>query len=1105
MNDFVRTAQGLMDDSYTPTGPKSVLTLEYVENRLANLVGAASFLTTAAEIPTGIASAPYIFDFRFVRGNNTSMQIVGYAASGFTIDSNGRFTIPAPVAGSYTCQAQLWGGIGTDTLEDTLDFTLTIASSLIDASITTTTLDDLIYGQDALLPIAVSGTGPYRFSASLMPAGVVVSSTNFLTAAQAAMTIASGVPTQPGTTGPINIAVIGASGVKSVATFASGIAVLRYPEFVGLATLPVFPANTPGSWSFLPFVEGFPQPTVELASGALPSDNMTLTASVLVYGNLTSAAGTTTQDLTFKASSSVGSAQYVGRIQVATASADVPASGVIFSWTRANFSASDGAVISAIPDVAQGALLQMRAIEGFSGGIGPRWDSAGSALQFRNASGSTIGGAGIDCGSAPHAIGILGTFLSSTPVGVRQWYGSQGQFGYVERGVGGAAAAPVLHASGAFSKSVSLMTSYAFTFTHSTALKGVAAFCGLQFSTDRISTISISAAGVSTTLPRFATNTQGPHRAYGYFLGSGIPEGNLLNFNLTFDTAFTAGVTVVVAGFSAGTDTRILASSALATASTTLTTTLAYSGVPAKALGWVTTRATGSAIASWSSNMTMVHQAGYNTYGNHFGVQTTAGSANFAVSFVQSGTAANAVMIAAAIAEDAQSAGHALAIVNAGSLGYSPAIASLFGQSNVVMVYHESPTAGRARINDTLYSLSGGVSLSGLMNNVYLGGNVGADFNVQAIQVWKGVFDISGSQGTAMKNWLSAQATSTFPQPSLSTSVTAILDTDSRWLSGCVVSAARSFGWHSSQLTITGPSGLEGSQFRAVPEATGLTSNGRTVLIKTAGAFGQDVGRTYIRHAISNQIASYPNPKAPYKRIGEAPGYRTGMYGNVFWYAMDLVLDNDFYVDMSGRHNISLFGLHHVNFGSVTLTPFTAFLGPRTDQAGCDFFMLVRNNGGTLNNETLSSVTLRSATADNLVAGRRYLLIVQFKPQFADTSGFLKVWIREDNLTTGTKTWRNAGNPVLSYTGRVGHNETNLALEPRPTPAIYNWRSGQSGSAGVSPHNILGDAWPNTENEWFGHSGEAGFALCFSRGGCIRDTAGTVAVTRDTLAGFLDS
>ncbi len=1105
-----------MEDGYTPRFRQDVCTFGYVEDALQAITGNSStFVTTDDQIPGGVSGVFFSFRFEATNYGDTSpiaLDVTGYAGTGTSRTQGLLWTVDAPTPGTYDMVATLRRTTGgeNDTVLDTLSFTWTVATTLVNASIQSVSLSAAAYGQNAQVGILVDGTGPFRFTkiSGSLPAGVVLLENQFFTQGQAAQTIVSGTPLQEGSGTTVEIGVIGATSVTASASYTGGINIEREPTFVGLNALPVLPVNTPGRFELGTFVRAFPAVASVSADPALGTlaDNLTLTGTAIVWGNLTSLAGQTTTDITFQLESNgIGSAQaFTQRLQVASISVDIPANQVIFSWSRLALSATDGQSISAIADLGQGAALQMKVAEGIGSGTAPTWDSAESALAFRHSARSTLGGTGIDCDIYPHGIAARVKFLSSTALGTRQWYGSSSQFGYFDKGTTGAAAAPTYEGFGTYFKN-SLASASTFSFTPSAgaSIRGMVLFGGTQASTDYVTSVSMSATGGSVALSRFAFSAQGSRAAWGYFLGSGLPAGSIYNFNVAYTTAHNTNIWMNAIGLQATGDCRILDSKILASAISAYAVTLSYSGVPALGLGTFTTRDSATADVVLSSTLALVDNK-RDAFASHYSFrQSAAGSSNFSMALSQSG-AQVAVLIGLAIAEATSPTVPQIGIAS-NQLGQVP-VASAIAQYNNILIYHDSPLSSRLRIGSlsagamqSLTAASG--ALTGRMNDFYLGGNTGADFNIQALRVIRGTIDVSGSQGTAHINWLSAQGAGTItPPPSVSTAPQNVVSTGHSLIIGEINPDLLWSEHRANVYAIAGYSGVtSGTSLHNkvlrdnVPES-GHMVNGFLDVQKTTRTVPGQGTRNFVRTTVWNTMPNYPRAAGstlpPSIRMNGACGYSSVItIGTNNWYAFAMFADDSSYLNMTNAsgYDLGLIGLHQVTGIGPGETPFSGFIEPVN---GTTYSLVFVRRTQPLNQDgtVTQNGKLMEKRASTLISGlteNDYIeVIINFQLGYLTSQGpFWRAWVYKNGVAL------NSGNPVVNDTGRLGFNLSDQRHEGRLVLGPYLWNGAEGFTMPVN--NIPG-------------AGLKGIIWDVRKSIVIRNgTAGGVPVNRDTLLGYL--
>lgn len=1115
MAEFLETSGNIPTvQGYAPRFPQDVCTLGFVEAALAAITGTtATFVTTADQIPSGAAGKSFTFMFEALGFGETApvtLDITGYTGAGTSRTEGLLWTVDNPTAGTYDMTATLRRTVlGEDSeVTDTLSWTWTVATSLVNASITTVSLSAAAFGQNAQIGLLVDGTGPFRFVklSGTAPEGVVLLENQFFTQAQAALSIFSGIPLQEGTGTAIEIGCIGATSATASATFAGGIDVQREPAFVGLNALPVLPVNTPGRFELGTFIRALPAVASVSASPALGTlaNNLTLTGTAIVWGDLTSLAGQTTSDITFQLESNgIGSAgAFTQKLQVASISVDVPANQVVFSWSRLALSATDGQSISAIADLGQGAALQMNVSGGIASGTAPLWGSAESALLFTNSARSTLGGPGIDCDLYPHGLAVRVKFLSSTPAGTRQWYGSLGQFGYFDKGTTGAAVAPVYDSFATVRKnSAAAATTFSYTPSSGATIRAITLWAGGSNSVDYITSVSMSATGGSVALNRFAFSAQANRCSWGYFLGSGLPAGSVYNFNIAYTGSHNTNIDFYAVGVKATGDCRLLDTKILATSNAALSLTLSYSGVPALGLGFMQTRDSATADVVLSNTLALIANQG-GAFGSTYAFrQSATGSANFTLALSQSAGQA-AVLLGAAIAETTSPTNPQLGIANS-SFGAAN-VASAIAQYNNYIIYHESPTSSRIRIGSisaaAILSLTATSGLTGRMNDFYFGGNTGADFNLQAFRVIRGTIDIAGSQGDAHIAWLSAQgAGSITPPPSVSTSPSNVVSTGHALIIGEINSDILWSQHRSNVYVITGYSGvtsgtsLHNHGVDEIPESGHLINGFKDVQKVTRSVPGQGT-RNFVRTTVWNTMPNYPRGAGstlpPSIRLNGACGYSSAItIGANIWYAFAMFgLDIAGMTDTAG-FDLGLVGCHDsVNQTHPAETPWSGFIEPANSGASYSLVFVRRcqplnTSGGVTQGDT--RMEKRASTAASGLLETDYVeVIINFQLGYLTSQGpFWRCWVAKNG------TFLNSGNPTINDTGRLGYNLANENHEGRMVMGPYLWNGAQGFTMpanGVPGTGLKGIRWDVRKSV------------------VIRNgTSGGVPVNRDTLLGYL--
>ena len=1129
---FVRTDGTVqMDPGYSPELPQQVVTVAKLNERLSGLSGNSQFLTTAANIPNTATGKPYIFQFQYLGNQSTYVDIAGYTGA-YSITS-GKWVIADPVAGEYTCTAYLRERAAGDDSSigremDSIDFTFVVTQSPTDiafVSFGALTMPSFTWGQPAAWPVEFTGTGPIQLGieGTLQP-GVNLITSQLLDQAQAEVSIVTGSPLLEGSYGgTVIIKAYGATGVTASAT-ASVTSVLRPPQFVGLSQLPVFPASGSGTVSISQFIRGYPAPTLT-ANPSLDTIQAGLSLSgydILYTTPLISLQGTQSNPITFTLTNALSeSATTTLRIAVQSAGT-VPLAGTIFSWTQSIEATSiSGATVSTFNDVAQGTALQMRVADGVAGGTGPTWDQANRAAQFRQSAKSTLGGLGIDAGIYPNTVTMRANIKSTTPTGTRQLYGSNNEGGYLNIGTGGASTVAYLGTVRVVKGSTAVSSSLVY-LSLSSQPAAVALLVGWPTWTGNISTVTVSSSssgGTTVPLSLAAAITGSNCLTQIYFLGDTIPpigSASALWINVVYGGTNTTVAMFTGVGIKGSQNMRVLDAKTLASTGTNASVTLSKSGVAALGLSSFCGRVGSAADLTIVSGNTSLGTA--NVFGPTSlavaGYQTTVGSSNTAMGWSLS-VAYSFALASIAVAESGGASTRALGIGVSANPAYTTALSAdvLYDVWNSYIFSHRNASQGAIRVNATVFSVSG-TAVGGLLNDFYLGGASGADFDLRAVRVHYGAFDIAGSQGTAEIAYLSAQDVTVLPPSVSATPVTGLLDTDPRRV--VVVNAWRGNAWHTSANSgaasyfIVTP-GITGRSLAAVPQSGLLVpnlagqANQKLVWSTTTGAGSVDVasGRQYHMLQIDNDTAYYvPGSTVDDTvRVSMGATYRSGIYGNTYWQGFDLVLDPSIYgpVLLEGVFNLSIGGIHHTNTATITLTPFSFYIQKATDSTYGFFRITLRrhplNTDGTLNTTTQEEIN-SNLTSYPMTAGKRYVFVYRYKLDGAlGASGFFTAYLRENS------TWLNNGNPILNYTGRLGYQLANQNIEQRPVATLYNWATSAKadGAARTS-------AWPSTVNNIMS-SGRRGFRMWSSKGYVIREQSisGLPAVNRDTVTAFFDS
>lgn len=1125
---FVRTDGTVqMDADYVPTNPQQVVTLARLQERLSGVTGNSQFLTTAASIANTATGKPYIFQFQYIGNQSTYVDIEGYPYD-FSI-SSGKWTIANPVAGTYNCRAVLRerplgveSGLGQEM--DSIDFTFVVTESPTNISFLSFGALDMpsfTWGQNAVWPVTFSGTGPIQLGIEgSLQQGVNLITAQLLDIAEAGVSIVTGVPLLEGSVGGVVIIkATGATGVTASAT-ASLTSILRSPAFVGLAQLPIFPASGSGSVALSQFIRGYPAPTLTV-SPSLDTLQAGLSLSgydILYTQPLISLQGTQSAPFTFTLANASESASITLRVAVQSAGT-VPIAGTVFSWTQSNEATSvSGATVSVFNDVAQGTALQMRVADGVVGGTGPTWDQTGRAAQFRYSAKSTLGGLGIDAGIYPQTVTMRAKILSTTPTGTRQIYGSNNEGGYINIGTGGASTVSFLGSARQVKTGPgSAVTNNLVYLSLSSQPAGVALLYSSPLWTNNISSVTVSSAssgGTTVPLSLVAAVTGSGCFSHIYFLGDSIPQigsASALWINVVYGGSDANAALLAGIGIGGSQNLRVLDSKVLASTGTNASVTLSKSGVQSIALSaFIMRRGSTSDVTILSNNISAITANNYGAASSYAGRESAAGSSNATMGWSISGAASFAIA-SIAVAESGGASTRALGIGVSAQVAYTTALSAdaIFDVWNSYIYSYRNASQGAVRVNATVYSVSG-TAVSSTLNDFYLGGATGVDFDLRAVRVHYGAFDIVGSQGNAEITYLNAQDTTVVPPSISATPVTALLDTDPRKSS--VINAWRGNAWHTSancgaSISFLGPNSVTGNLLASTPDSGLIAPNragtfNKLVFTRSTGAGSVDVasGRLYYQFQVDNDTQLYVPTSTTNNtaRIGLVQGYRTGIYGQVFWAACDMVLDPSMYaqVPVSFTWNISIsLGMHAS--GVAPQNPLSAFIQNNNSAGGTQGYLRLSprrhplNSDGTLNTGGWEEMTT-ILTQYPMTAGKRYVIVYQYKLDGSlAATGFLKVWMRENS------TWLNNGNPIHTYTGRFGFQVSDQSIEQRHFPAIYNWAT-----QGTTPN---ASAWPAVNN--IISSGNRGLRIWGSKGMIIREQSlsGYPAVNRDSLTGFIDS
>lgn len=521
------------------------------------------FITVASDLPGAIVGRPYFHQFKWIGRPDPIFEVVGYPGAQYT--ERGALFIPNISApGTFPMEARLRENLG-DTVGNIIDtvawdLVATNPQQLTNAAINSTTLAAVTFGDtNPLVPLDVAGSEPYTLSleSGALPDGLGLRVGSF-TRAELLVTCVEGVASLEGAGFSCGIAVTGATGVKSATkTFSNGITVNREPTFVGLTSIPQFPANTPGAFDLAPFVRSYPAITGFIAAPVLSTVHANLGQSglTITYGDLTSIAGTQTAPILFTLDSNgIGDPDTLTSvIEVGTSSVPVPK--VLAAYDFSSYSATNGTEITTVPDLAQGLALPMSTALTIAGTSGPTWNATSKCAQMR--AGKSIGIA-LSADLYPIAIGISADFKSTTGTGNKEFLRSQGTFAYFDKGATGGAR-PTFLESAATTK-FGTRSSDTIPYTPGSAISGLVLKIGVSSSADIISGVTVNNGGTPVALTRSASaaDVTGEFlRTYIYFLGSGIPSGALtITVNYTGSTSVTAFF--IHEGYTAATDIQVV-------------------------------------------------------------------------------------------------------------------------------------------------------------------------------------------------------------------------------------------------------------------------------------------------------------------------------------------------------------------------------------------------------------------------------------------------------------------------------------------------------------------------------------------------------------------
>lgn len=240
----------------------------------------------------------------------------------------------------------------------------------------------------------------------------------------------------------------------------------------------------------------------------------------------------------------------------------------------------------------------------------------------------------------------------------------------------------------------------------------------------------------------------------------------------------------------------------------------------------------------------------------------------------------------------------------------------------------------------------------------------------------------------------------------------------------------------------------------------------------TTFVYGRASGGTTIRATIAT---------GPYDN-------RTAM-GEQWFMAFAFMLDSSLTAEQAnpllGGADHGFCGLHSVNLPGAVLTPMSLFFDP-TSSSALKLQIIVRSHPFDNAPPDTPDLEEHSAAIDNLVAGKYYELVYEYKLGYLNSmGGYARAWLWEDGVA------RNSGNPFLNYTGRVGFNRTNPNHQRR-IMSHYLWRgAGQFDQ--ISANNISGIP-----------SGTKGLRYFMRKSiNCAGGTSNGVTVTRDTILNYL--
>lgn len=256
---------------------------------------------------------------------------------------------------------------------------------------------------------SITGTGPYAVRrtagltvAALQSAGLAIRQASVVEPAVDAMIFGSPLPGSEGTTlaASITLGLTGTTGVEATLAFPAGITIYRQPG-LNLQSIPVFSAST--SFSFAPYLVGYPAAHISVASGYSLPPKYSLDNDVLTGTGLTSGDNGTSADIVFVVSNGYHQPVEIPltiTTNIATALGACPAAIVSVSKNaRANgvvmSTLSDQTELITITDIGGGVLAITKEDGAGAAHDGPRYRTSGAYWEVRNGTGETRSSAGI--------------------------------------------------------------------------------------------------------------------------------------------------------------------------------------------------------------------------------------------------------------------------------------------------------------------------------------------------------------------------------------------------------------------------------------------------------------------------------------------------------------------------------------------------------------------------------------------------------------------------------------------------------------------------------------------------------------------------------------